>query len=106
MQLDGLGPVTAVSVDVPKGVFGNVNGTPVPNDNSVITTQPKFSAMSVIQIYQPLSQLYNVHLNVSLLKVGKQLSRTAAATAAADHKFGERGVLRAAADAERAGCSE
>ena len=74
VQLTASGLLTAVSVDVPKGVFGNVGGTPVPNDNSVITTQPKFSAMSVIQIYQPLSQLYNVHLNVELLKVGKQLS--------------------------------
>jgi outer membrane protein len=74
VQLTASGLLTAVSVDVPKGVFGNVGGTPVPNNDSEITTQPKFSAMSVIQVYQPLTQLYNVHLNVELLKVGKQLS--------------------------------
>ena len=28
----------------------------------------------VIQVYQPLTQLYSAHLNVQLLKVGKQLS--------------------------------
>jgi outer membrane protein TolC len=68
------GLLTAVSVDVPKGVFGNVGGTPVPNNDSVITTNPKFSAMSYITVYQPLSQQYQIHLNVELLKVGKQLS--------------------------------
>jgi preprotein translocase subunit SecF len=47
----------------------------VPSENSVITTDPKFSTMSLVQVYQPLSQLYSVHLNVELLKVGKQLSQ-------------------------------
>jgi len=75
VQLTAGGLLSSVSVDVPQGVFGHVGTTPIPNDNSVITTQPKFSALSFIQVYQPLSQLYNVHLNVELMKAGKQLSQ-------------------------------
>lgn len=75
VQLTGSGLLTAVHVDVPKGVFGLVGTSPVPTENSVITTNPKFSAMSVFQVYQPLSQLYSVHLNVELLKVGKKMSQ-------------------------------
>lgn len=65
-QLTGAGLLTAVHVDFPTGTIGA--------GNTVITTQPKFSAMSLVQVYQPLTQLYNVHLNVQLLQVGKQLS--------------------------------
>jgi outer membrane protein len=75
VQLTGSGLLTAIHVDVPKGVFGMVGTSPVPVENSEITTNPKFSAMSLVQVYQPLSQLYSVHLNVELLKVGKKLSQ-------------------------------
>ena len=75
VQLTGSGLLTPISVNVPEGVFGTVDSQPIPTKNSVITTEPHFSGMSYIQIYQPLSQLYNVHLNVELLKVGKQLSQ-------------------------------
>ncbi len=75
VQLTGSGLLTAIHVDVPKGVFGLIGTSPAPTENSVITTNPKFSAMSLIQVYQPLSQLYSVHLNVGLLKVGKKLSQ-------------------------------
>ncbi|HEY0705063.1 MAG TPA: TolC family protein [Candidatus Acidoferrales bacterium] len=74
VQLTASGLLTPISVDFPRGVFGIVDKTPVPTANSVVTTDPKFSALTYIQAYQPLSQLYNVHLNVELLKVGKQLS--------------------------------
>jgi outer membrane protein len=75
VQFNASGLLSAVSVDVPQGVFGRVGTTPIPNNNSVITTNPKFTALSFIQVYQPISQLYNIHLNVELLKVGKQLSQ-------------------------------
>ncbi|MGA7624151.1 MAG: TolC family protein [Candidatus Acidiferrales bacterium] len=65
-QLTASGLLTAVHVDFPPGTIGA--------GNTVITTQPKFSAMSLVQVYQPLTQLYNVHLNVQLLQVGKRLS--------------------------------
>lgn len=74
VQLVGSGLLTAVHVNVPEGTFGKISGQPVPAANSVITTQPKFSALAVAQAYQPLSQLYNVHLNIQLAKLGKQLS--------------------------------
>lgn len=74
VQLMASGLLTAVNVNIPEGVFGNVGGTPVPNTNSVVTTQPKFSGMSVIEAYQPLTQLWSAHLNIQLLKVGKKLT--------------------------------
>ncbi len=75
VQLTAGGLLTAVNVQVPEGVFGQVGTTPVPAQNSVITTQPHFTALSLVQVYQPLSQLYQVHLNVELMKAGKQLSQ-------------------------------
>ena len=75
VQLTGSGLLTAISVTVPKDSLGLVNGSPVPAQDSTITTNPKFSAMSLIQIYQPLSQLYSAHLNIELMKVGKTLSQ-------------------------------
>jgi outer membrane protein len=75
VNITASGLLTPISVDFPRGVFGIVDKTPVPTSNSVVTTDPKFSALSYITAYQPLTQLYNVHLNVQLLKVGKQLSQ-------------------------------
>jgi outer membrane protein len=75
VQVTGGGLLTAVNINIPRGVFGNVGSSPVPTTNSVITTEPKFSALSFIQVYQPLTQLYSAQLNIDLLKVGKQLSQ-------------------------------
>jgi outer membrane protein len=75
VQISGSYLLTAVHVHIPEGVFGKIGTTPVPNANSVITTNPSPSALSFIQVVQPLSKLYDVHLNVALLKVGKQLSQ-------------------------------
>jgi outer membrane protein TolC len=75
VQISGSYLLTAVHVHIPKGVFGKIGTTPVPNTNSVITTGPSASALTFIQVVQPLSKLYDVHLNVQLLKVGKQLSQ-------------------------------
>jgi outer membrane protein TolC len=74
VQLLGSYLLTPVSVSFPAGTFGNVGGTPVPNVNSPVVTSPKFSGMSVVQAYQPLSQLYNIHLNLGSLQVNKRLS--------------------------------
>ena len=75
VQISGSYLLTAVHVHIPEGVFGKIGTTPVPNANSVITTSPSASALTFIQVVQPLSKLYDVHLNVALLKVGKQLSQ-------------------------------
>ena len=75
VQLTGSGLLTAINVSIPKGVLGNLDGSPNPATNSVITTNPKFSAMSLVQVFQPLTQLYDVHLNVQLLGIGKKISQ-------------------------------
>jgi outer membrane protein len=74
VQLIGSYLLTPVTVSFPPGVFGKVGSTPVPNVNSPVVTSPKFSGMSVVQAYQPLSQLYNIHLNLGSLQVNKRLS--------------------------------
>ena len=74
VQLTGGSLLSPVSVQFDQGVFGNVGGTPIPNNNSLVTTEPKFTGMAVAQAYQPLSQLYNIHLNIEALKVGKKLA--------------------------------
>ena len=74
IELTGASLLTPVTVSYPSGVFGEVNSTPVPSNNVLVTTDPKFSAMSLAQVYQPLSQLYSVHLNIASLQLGKKLS--------------------------------
>jgi Outer membrane efflux protein len=74
VQLIGSGLLQAINVSVPENAFGTVNGSPVPAKDTVITTEPKLSALAFIQAYQPLTQLYSAHLNIQLMKAGKQLS--------------------------------
>jgi hypothetical protein len=62
VELRGSSLLTAVDIHIPPGVFGNVGNTPVPSTNSIITTEPKFSALNLIQVVQPLSKLYDAHL--------------------------------------------
>ena len=75
VHISGSSLLTAVHINIPEGVFGKVGTTPVPSTNSVITTGPRLSAMSYVEVVQPLTKLYDVHLNVQLLKVGKQPSQ-------------------------------
>src|ERR1700741_3577212 len=56
VQLIGSGLLQAINVTVPQGSLGNLNGSPNPTTSSMITTEPKFSALAFIQAYQPLSQ--------------------------------------------------
>ena len=74
VQVIGSGLLQSISVTIPKGSLGELNGSPNPVTNSMITTQPKFSALAFIQAYQPLTQLYSAHLNIALMKASKQLS--------------------------------
>jgi outer membrane protein len=75
VDVTGSGLLTPVTIKFPQGVFGFADSTPIPSRPSEITTDPKFSAMSIIQAYQPLTQLYSAHLNLELLGVGKKLSQ-------------------------------
>jgi outer membrane protein len=74
VQLTGSYLLTAVRVNYPPGSFGFVNGTPVPNNNSVLTTEPQWSALAYVDAYQPLAELYNIHLNVEAARVAKKLT--------------------------------
>lgn len=74
VQLTGGGLLTPVTVTFDQGVFGTVDGVLIPNENKAITTGVKATGMAVVQAYQPLSQLYNIHLNIEALQVGKKLA--------------------------------
>jgi outer membrane protein len=74
VDVTGSGLLTPLTIKFPQGVFGFVNSTPIPSRPSEITTDPKFSAMSIIQAYQPLTQLWSAHLNLGLLNVSKKLT--------------------------------
>jgi len=73
IQLTGSSLLTPVSVSFPEAAFGTIGNIPNPSRNVVVTTNPKFSGMAVAEAYQPLSQLYNIHLNIEALQVGKRL---------------------------------
>ncbi len=73
VQLTGGGLLSPVTVSYPEGSLGTIGTTPNPNGNVLVTTNPKFSGMAVAEMYQPLSQLYNIHLNIEAQKVGKRL---------------------------------
>ncbi|HTP67323.1 MAG TPA: TolC family protein [Dongiaceae bacterium] len=73
VQLTGSSLLTPVSVSFPEAAFGTIGSVPNPSRDVVVTTNPKFSGMAVAEAYQPLSQLYNIHLNIEALQVGKRL---------------------------------
>ena len=72
-QLTGSGLLTPVSVSFPEGSLGLIGSVPNPSHNVLVTTEPKFSGMGLAEAYQPLSQLYNIHLNIEALRVSKKL---------------------------------
>lgn len=73
LLLTGGSLLTPVSIEFNQGVFGRINGTPIPPENVSVTTSPRFSGLGIAQVYQPLSELYNIHLNIEALQVGKKL---------------------------------
>jgi outer membrane protein TolC len=74
VEFQGGSLLSTASIQFDKGVFGNVDNTPVPSENSFLTTSPHFAGYGVGQVYQPLSQLYNIHLNIAALELGKKLA--------------------------------
>jgi outer membrane protein len=75
VDVTGSGLLTPVTIKFPQGAFGFDGTNPLPSRPTEITTDPKFSALSIIQAYQPLTQLWSAHLNLGLLGVSKQLSQ-------------------------------
>jgi outer membrane protein len=74
VQLTGGALLTPVDVTFSRGAFGNLGNTPNPSADVTIRTDPKLSAMAIVEAYQPLSQLYNIRLNIEALNVGKKLA--------------------------------
>ena len=75
VDVTGSGLLTPVTIKFPKGAFGFDGTNPLPSGPTTVTTDPKFSALSMVQAYQPLTQLWSAHLNLGLLDVGKKLSQ-------------------------------
>src|SRR5579862_4079467 len=75
VDVTGSGLLTPVTIKFPKGAFGFDGTNPLPSGPTTVTTDPKFSALSMVQAYQPLTQLWSAHLNLGLLGVTKQLSQ-------------------------------
>ncbi|MGB7438279.1 MAG: TolC family protein [Candidatus Acidiferrum sp.] len=74
VELTGGSLLSPVSIEFNQGVFGTIGTTPIPQQNTYVTTSPHLAGMSIAQAYQPLSQLYNIHLNIEALEVGKKLA--------------------------------
>src|ERR1700743_234875 len=75
VDVTGSGLLTPVTIKFPQGAFGFDGTNPLPSRPTEVTTDPKFSALSMLQAYQPLTQLWSAHLNLGLLDVGKKLSQ-------------------------------
>jgi outer membrane protein len=73
VMMTGGSLVTPVGIEFNKGSLGYVDGFPVPSQNQTINSYPGLSGFGFAEIYQPLSDLYNIHLNIEAAKVGKRL---------------------------------
>ncbi len=107
VQLSGSGLLTPISITVPKDSFGMVNGSPVPAQDSTITTNPTFLGNELDPDYPAAQPALQRAFECRADESGKNTEPgTIAAAAARNREFGERGLLRFAADPERAGCRE
>jgi outer membrane protein TolC len=62
--LFGSGLLNSPTFSFRQGLFGEVGGTPVPTRNTNVPLSAGPTAYAVIQVTQPLSQLYKIHLAV------------------------------------------
>src|ERR1044071_2723765 len=68
-------PLTTFDTTFEKGVFGSLNGTPIPNETTVITSSTDPTAAIVGQIQQPLSQLHRIKLQIKQQEMSTEISR-------------------------------
>src|SRR5689334_11376371 len=73
-------PLTTFDTTFEKGVFGNLNGTPIPNEETVITSSTDPTAAIVGQIQQPLSQLHRIKLQIKQQEMSSEISRAQLST--------------------------
>ena len=68
-------PLTTFDTTFEKGVFGSLNGTPIPNETTVITSSTDPTAAIVGQVHQPLSQLHRIKLQIKQQEMSSEISR-------------------------------
>ena len=74
-------PLSTFDTTFEKGVFGNFQGTgPIPNEDTVITSSTKPTAVIVGQISQPLSQLHRIKLQIKQQELESEVSRAQLST--------------------------
>lgn len=65
-----------INIHYPQGAFGTYPGTgPIPAADTTITTSPKPTLLINAQVTQPLSQLYEIALNVRVTEAAHALAR-------------------------------
>ncbi|HEY6660452.1 MAG TPA: TolC family protein, partial [Pyrinomonadaceae bacterium] len=74
-------PLSTFDTTFEKGVFGTFPGTgPIPNEDTVITSSTKPSAVIVGQLSQPLSQLHRIKLQIKQQETASEISRAQLST--------------------------
>jgi len=68
------GDLTSPTFTFPAGIFGPVNGTPVPATNRSISLSSGITGNAYVQVAQPLSQLYKIHLFIREQQLSSDLS--------------------------------
>jgi outer membrane protein TolC len=68
------GNLTSPSFTFKEGILGFVNGVPVPSENRSISLSNGITGNAYVQVAQPLSQLYKIHLFIREQQLGSDLS--------------------------------
>ncbi len=68
--------LTPLEFEFEKGVFGNdSNSKPVPNEDTEVEVSKDFSMIATARVTQPISQLWQIGLNVDLAKKSVEIER-------------------------------
>ena len=70
----GAGNLTSPSFTFKKGVFGTSDNAPSPSQDTHIKLSQGFTGYAVIQVAQPLTQLYKIHLAIREQELGADLA--------------------------------
>ena len=102
------GDITSPSFTFEQGVFGKINGTPIPTQNTSIPLSHGITGYAIATVDQPVSQLYQIHLAVREEELSsdktKQQYKGKQQSVVADVKQAYYGVLQteSAMDAQKA----
>lgn len=68
------GNLTSPTFTFPAGIFGFVNGSPVPDKSRNVSLSSGVTGNAYVQVAQPLSQLYKIHLFIREQQLSSDLS--------------------------------